>query len=299
MKVLMVIDTKGWVFESHALEIKKRIKEHCFDIVRINADVKSMSNSYDVVYLLDPFLLRHGYPDPEKCIIGLRCDYLFEDYPYGVEGLYFNGIDGICSKIHKRCKVFHVINKYQYDKFNGIVDEKLLLVRNGVDEKLFRNISAEKEKFVVGTAGRPLINKGFYLIDAACKKMGVEFKPAMYGKEQIPRDKMPDYYNSISVYVCMSRNEGWSNGVMEAGFMGVPVISTNCGSARDLIINGEDGIIIDRDISSLCEAIEMLKDRKIRDRLSGSFYRKIYPEYSWDVRIKDFKDMFNLFDKDL
>ena len=61
----------------------------------------------------------------------------------------------------------------------------------------------------------------------------IELKFADRKDSLIPHSKMPDYYNSIDVYICASKNEGTPNPVLESMASGVPIISTNVGIVRD------------------------------------------------------------------
>lgn len=77
-------------------------------------------------------------------------------------------------------------------------------------------------------------------------------------------------YNS-SIFVLSSDFEGMPNALMEAMAMGVPCISTDCpcGGPRDLITNGENGLLVPvGDIDSLVSALNLLiNNREFADKL--------------------------------
>jgi len=48
-------------------------------------------------------------------------------------------------------------------------------------------------------------------------------------------------------------------------------------------------------MDSLKEAIVKLKDKEIRDNIGNKLYQEIMKNWTWKVRIEDFRKMFKLF----
>lgn len=99
---------------------------------------------------------------------------------------------------------------------------------------------------------------------------------------------------NAAVFVFTSNYEGMPNALIEAMAMGLPCISTDCpcGGPRELIVNGENGILIPvGDESSLVNALRSLLDDnelrikigkkaiEIRDRLDASVICKQWEDY--------------------
>jgi len=82
---------------------------------------------------------------------------------------------------------------------------------------------------------------------------------------------------------------------MEAGAMGLPVISTSAGAAEEMIINGVNGLIVDRNVDKLTEAIDKIKDDNLRISMGNKFYEEIMKNWTWKVRIGDFRIMFEYY----
>lgn len=84
-------------------------------------------------------------------------------------------------------------------------------------------------------------------------------------------DLLLEYLKS-DCFVMPSYREGFPNTVMEAGAMGLPSIVTNINGSREIIINGENGLIIPtKDADSLYEAMKlMLLDNKIREKMASN-----------------------------
>jgi len=93
--------------------------------------------------------------------------------------------------------------------------------------------------------------------------------------------------------------EGLNNPTLEAGAMGVPVISTRSGAAEQVITDGENGLLIDRNVGALIEALEKMKDKSKRLEMGKKFQEEIVTKWSWDVKVKEYKDMFDYFFKNI
>ncbi len=301
-KILLVADMKGWVFERHCREIQKRLRgEFHIGIEYARGWRVAKGRPYDLVYFLDPFGLE--YPNPKKCIIGLRCEFLHLNHPGGARGLYEDGSPGACSSIRDKCSLFHVVNQNQMKVFAPIVTDKpLMCVPHGVDESVFdMNKYLEQHKdpdgeFVVGVSGRAASdgNKGFKVVKKVCDALDLRLLKTSYKGKRLSKEEMPGkFYKKIDVYVCMSESEGVNNPILEAGAMGVPVISTKSGAAPEIIENMVNGILINRNYSSLYKALDYISDSSVD--MGIKLYETIMESWSWKVRINGYRDMFNRF----
>lgn len=78
-------------------------------------------------------------------------------------------------------------------------------------------------------------------------------------------------YMMSDCFVMPSYREGFPNTVMEAGAMGLPSVVTDINGSREIIIHGENGIIVpSKDADALYEAMkQMLIDTTLRERMSS------------------------------
>ena len=101
------------------------------------------------------------------------------------------------------------------------------------------------------------------------EKYNVELNIADRNIKMIQHKDMPEYYNSIDVYVCASRTEGHPDTVIEAMACGVPVISTDVGIINELFKEKQKQLVIERDKESLKEKIKLLiENRKMLSEIS-------------------------------
>ena len=101
-------------------------------------------------------------------------------------------------------------------------------------------------------------------------------------------DELLAYYAAANCFVFPSYREGFPNTVLEAGAMGLPSIVTDINGSREIIVAGENGVIIPvRDENALFEAmVDLVKDnnkcnimasnarRMIADRFEQKYVRK-------------------------
>lgn len=127
------------------------------------------------------------------------------------------------------------------------------------------------------------------------KKEGynVERKFADRNEGYIPHDKMPDYYNSIDLYVCASKEEGTPNPVLESMASGVPVISTNVGIVSEAFGEKQKDYIIERTKEDLKEKIiDLLNNKEKFEILSKENLDQI-KNWSWEKKCEQFKEFFD------
>ena len=83
-------------------------------------------------------------------------------------------------------------------------------------------------------------------------------------------DDILKYYAASDCFVFPSYREGFPNTVLEAGAMGLPSIVTDINGSREIINNGENGIIIpQKNVDELYEAmLKMLEDDDMRKNMA-------------------------------
>lgn len=77
-------------------------------------------------------------------------------------------------------------------------------------------------------------------------------------------------YMKSDCFVMPSYREGFPNTVMEAGAMGLPSVVTDINGSREIIIHGENGLIVpSKDASALYESMkQMLLDTSAREKMA-------------------------------
>ena len=192
-------------------------------------------------------------------------------------------------------------------KKTGIVSEEH--IPNGVNVREFHPASRLPEEFTVGAAGNFSLNwydewKGFsrYIVPA-CRLAGVRLKWCGFdGKvagaglrgEQLPPEKMGDWYRSLSVLVSASKSEACSGVMAEALASGVPVLSTTTGWHWEVGKDNSGIAWFDRPsvqtpesdeacVRQLASQIVDLRGHRSRLERMGAEARAFSERWSWDA----------------
>ena len=194
----------------------------------------------------------------------------------------------------------------------GIAPEKLKILPRGLDTGMFHPEKKQADFWKkrglrageVGAlyVGRVSREKNLDLFAAACRRLlasGVKVRPLVVGegpyaammKELLPegiytgslhREELAAAYASSDFFVFPSTTDTFGNVVIEAQASGLPVIVSDVGGPKDLVEDGEDGLITKgQDLDALTTAMERLvADVPLRQRM-GSASRDRVAERDW------------------
>jgi glycosyltransferase involved in cell wall biosynthesis len=99
----------------------------------------------------------------------------------------------------------------------------------------------------------------------------------------VPHDELQRLYGRAAVVACPSRREGFGVACLEAMAHARPVVATGVGGLRDLVVDGETGIVVaPRDAMALRAALErLLADGDLRRRLGAAGRERARAHFSW------------------
>ncbi len=200
----------------------------------------------------------------------------------------------------------------------GLNSDEIYILSNGVDEKIFYPNKREfkNNKINILYAGRIDREKGvFDLIECAksiCnQRSDVSFIIAGYGRDinkmkqkikkirleekfkflgQIKKNQMIKLYQNSSLFILPSYHEGLPTVLLEAMSCGLPIIATDVRGNRELISDGENGLLIPpNDPKKMAETIiNLLEDEKLIERLGKNARKTIIENYTWDKVYNNF-----------
>jgi glycosyltransferase involved in cell wall biosynthesis len=101
-------------------------------------------------------------------------------------------------------------------------------------------------------------------------------------------------YAAFDALVLPSGNEGTPVSVIEALAAGTPVVATRVGGVPDVVVDGEDGFLVDPgDADALSERLERLaRDPALRDRLGAAGRKRVLPRYAVDRLVDDIDRLY-------
>jgi glycosyltransferase involved in cell wall biosynthesis len=136
-------------------------------------------------------------------------------------------------------------------------------------------LSPEKgvDELVAATAGMNLVVAGDGPLRARV--------PGVLGF--VPHDELQRLYARAAVVACPSRREGFGVACLEAMAHGRPVVATDVGGLRDLVADGETGLVVPpRDPVALRGALErLLGDPGLRRQLGAAGRERARERFSW------------------
>ena len=202
-----------------------------------------------------------------------------------------------------------------------IKENKVEVIYNGVDIKKFlnetRNYKNGREDIIIGSLGRLTKQKGFdYLIEAIAAITGSGKIKCLIAGEGEKRKKLKkqikklnlgsrvellgwrrdtkEFLNSLDIFVLPSRWEGFGIAILEAGLSGLPVVAAKVDGIREIIKDGEDGLLFAKgNIAGLTEKINYLVNSpEERKRLGLALQNKVKEKFPIGKIVKKYEDLY-------
>lgn len=297
MKVLIISDFRDWAFGHISKDIKKFTQDDVdITIIYLNENAIDIAQNtwkkYDIVFIMGWHLYRYfEFIPKEKVITGINsfCQW---DFDMSNGKRIFPPIQKFIDYLRGFCRI-NVISKRLIDLFSDHDLSDIYYTPNGVDCDLFRPKKDIPDKFIAGVIAKSYRWK--------LKNINKIFIPATRNSQVNHRilsgetsyENMPDFYNSLSCYVCTSKSEGFSMSCLEAGACGRPLISTNISGTEEMIIPKKTGFIADMSIDSVSEKIDLLKNDIEKCKCMGDAMREhIVENYSWQKVISYWVSFF-------
>ncbi len=212
--------------------------------------------------------------------------------------------------------------KQAYKEYGWFDDNFVRVIYNGIEPKIGIEPFDFKKQFshkkVIFSAGRLAEQKGFnYFIDAASilmqerqdlafvimgeGKLKAELQDLIQQKGIEKSFRIWDYKPNIDPYlkgsdlfVLASLYEGMPNVVMEAMAVGKPVVATDVNGARELMVDGQTGLIVPpKDPQALVGAIQILLDDPAQSQKFGNNgMERVRQEFTIERMVRHLEDYF-------
>ncbi len=108
------------------------------------------------------------------------------------------------------------------------------------------------------------------------------------------RDDVPDVMRIFDIYVQASIYEGLSNTILEAMSIGLPIVCTKVGGNIDLVQQGINGYLINRDdLAGMAKYLAALtEDKETRESMAKANKDKIINQYSISKMTRAYESMY-------
>ena len=197
-------------------------------------------------------------------------------------------------------------------KYNPIIADDVIRK----SQEIVDDIEKPKDKKLLVTSGRLVSQKGYESLLEVCNKLNndkLDYELWVLGEgwarpkleELIDKYKLNNvkllgfkenpykYIKQGDLFVCSSKNEGFSLVIAEAMILGLPVISTNCSGPNELLNFGEYGFMVENTEEALYEGLkEILNNReKLKYYIEKSKKRVNF--FNYKDRISDIERLFS------
>ena len=202
----------------------------------------------------------------------------------------------------------------------GIAEEKIVVLRNGVDLERFvprpmhearARLGLAPDGLVVASVGHLVELKGHHLaieavaaipgatliiagggpertaLETLARRLAVQERVRFLG--QVPHDALPDVYGAANALVLASSLEGWANVLLEAMACGTPAVATDVGGSSEVVTAAAAGrLVCERNAPAITAAlVELLADPP--DRAATRLYAE---RFSWDETTRGQEQIF-------
>ena len=192
----------------------------------------------------------------------------------------------------------------------GAIEEKLHILRNGVDLELFRPMETVAARASLGWPDQPTLvavgnlleNKGHHLsvealrhlpqyrliivgkgperqaLESLAIRHGVSGRVAFAG--EVPQSELHRYFSAADASILASAREGWPNVLLESMACGTPVVATRVWGTPEIVKAPEAGrLVADRSANGLAVAVRDLMEN-YPDRRAVRTYAE---GFSWNA----------------
>jgi len=200
----------------------------------------------------------------------------------------------------------------------NVPEKKIIVIPNAIDLDDFRKsgVSPPSPEFPIGFLGRldpikrvPDLVKAMRNVPhghlhifgdgpergeiaKTADQPGLKDRVTLHGAVQRPQDALA----RIQLLVLPSAAEGFGLVLIEAMAAGIPVVATNVAGIRDVVKDGETGLLVPPgDPQQLAQAINrLIGDAMLRNRLIESAQADVRERFVWDVVLPQYRDLLRI-----
>jgi glycosyltransferase involved in cell wall biosynthesis len=281
-RIHIIYDVRGWAYHHRALALAARAPAGiCVTIGEALPDDPQQLRTLDLVVLLPLFRTEDiarqlaafdvgllvsvnvGWPKYEQLVVDIRAH---------ADALLFNNRD-----YYQRFIARHGTQRSCLQLSNG-VDTTLFVPGPPVETRPPRVLWVGS-KFAAELKGYALLDDMRADIEALGFELDLRLVDSMHAPATLAQ--MADWYRGGQILLVASDNEGTPNPALEAAACGTVLVSTSVGNIPELVVDGVNGIVIERSPASILDGL--VRARANLPRLSETMLDHIRA-WSWDLR---------------
>lgn len=183
-----------------------------------------------------------------------------------------------CTTIPKRSYDLGYFGQLQKNKgILNLIESVVTLVKSKKNISMIIGGNGEQKEEIVSFIQKNHLEENIHIID------------------WIPHEKLPEYLNTIKIFILPSTREGLPNTVLEAMACGTIVLSTPVGGIPGVIIDGKTGFIMENN-SVLCITRNILRVLNNLDLggISDKACSTIQNEYSFEITLNRYSELLEM-----
>ena len=250
---------------------------------------KAVEDLKTVIRIEDPDILHAHYATSFGLIAALTGFHPFIISVWGSDVYEFPYLSPVNEKVLRY--IFRKADKilstsYAMARQTMNFTEKLISITPfGVDTSVFKKFDKERNE---------VLDPELVIIgDGRCREeyerlaedLGISRNVKFVGK--IPNHELPQWYNSFSVAISLSRSESFGVVAVEAMACGCPVVVSDADGFKEVVLNGVTGFVVPRNEPGMAAlAIQkFIDDPDLRERLGNKGIQHVKELYSWDDNV--------------
>lgn len=283
------------------LRVNKKIQSEQILYKNQNKVFEKLNKTYDVAIAYSQGLPTYFVADKveaTKKIAWINCDYATTGYDKDLDELFYDKFDKIVAVSETIKKSILEIKPKYKEKIEVILDiVNPILIESMADEKV---VFEDKSHINILTVARLVIHhKGYDVAIKAAKSLkdnGYNFRWYVVGEGEhrkeiellIKENSLENnfillgkkenpypYMKNCDIYVQPSRKEGFGLTVVEAKILKKPIVATNFNTAKELINNYEDGLIVGKSEKEVYLGIKRyIEDISFRESIVSNLKNK-------------------------